>query len=131
MLNSAVSFRSSQEPVCVNSKARVNKRFYSVVKILTVCVVSFVFTLATSCGKDASKSNVRAATNQSVSVAVTPALRHDMPIYINGLGSVTPLYEVNIRTRVDGQLAEVVFKEGQHVNKGDLLAVIDPRPFEV
>jgi len=131
MLKSAVSFRSSQEPVCGDSKACLSKPFYSTVKILGIYVVLFVAVSATSCGKDSSKSNVRAATNQSVSVAVAPALRHDMPIYINGLGSVTPLYEVNIRTRVDGQLAEVAFKEGQHVNKGDLLAVVDPRPFEV
>jgi membrane fusion protein, multidrug efflux system len=131
MLKSAVSFRSSQEPVCDNSKACLNNRFYSTVETLGICVVLFVAFSATSCGKDSSKSNVRAATNQSVSVAVAPAVRYEMPIYINGLGSVTPLYEVNIRTRVDGQLAEVAFKEGQHVNKGDLLAVVDPRPFEV
>ena len=131
MLKSAVSPRSSNEPVCGHSNARVSKQSYSAVQILGICVVLLVIVLASSCGKDSSKSNVRAATNQSVSVAVTPALRHDMPVYINGLGSVTPLNEVNIRARVDGQLAEVAFKEGQHVNKGDLLAVIDPRPFEV
>jgi multidrug efflux system membrane fusion protein len=131
MLKSAVSFRSSKEPAVGHFKARVSEQSYTAIQNLSIFVVLFVIIFAASCGKDSPKSNVRAATNQSVSVAVTPAVRHDMPVYINGLGSVTPLYEVNIRTRVDGQLAEVAFKEGQHVNKGDLLAVVDPRPFEV
>jgi multidrug efflux system membrane fusion protein len=55
----------------------------------------------------------------------------DFPVYLSGLGSVTPWNSVSIRSRVDGQLTEVAFKEGQQVQKGQLLAVIDPRPFEV
>ncbi len=64
-------------------------------------------------------------------VAVTPARRMDLPVYLTGLGSVTPSNSVSIKSRVDGQLSEVAFKEGQQVSKGQLLAVIDPRPFEV
>src|SRR5215472_15774387 len=61
-------------------------------------------------------------------VAAAPVQRRDMPIYLRGLGSVTPLNTVTVKSRVDGELVEVNFKEGQEVNKGDLLAVIDPRP---
>ena len=64
-------------------------------------------------------------------VTVAKALKQDMPVYLNGLGSVTAFNTVSIKSRVDGQLVQVAFKEGQHVNKGDLLAVIDPRPYQV
>ena len=59
------------------------------------------------------------------------AERRDVPVYLKGLGSVTASNTVSVKSRVDGQLAQVNFKEGQNVNKGDLLAVIDPRPFQV
>lgn len=84
------------------------------------------------CSSSESKTgNVRAAVSQSVPVSVAAARRQDMPVYLVGLGSVTPLNAVSLKSRVDGQLVQVAFKEGQHVKKGQLLAVIDPRPFEV
>jgi multidrug efflux system membrane fusion protein len=84
------------------------------------------------CSNSESKTgNVRAAVNQSVPVSAVPARQQDMPVYLVGLGSVTPLNAVSVKSRVNGQLMQVAFKEGQHVRKGQLLAVIDPRPFEV
>jgi multidrug efflux system membrane fusion protein len=64
-------------------------------------------------------------------VFVAPARKGDMNLYLTGLGSVTPLNSVTIRSRVDGQLMTVHFREGQNITKGSLLAVIDPRPFQV
>ena len=66
-----------------------------------------------------------------IPVSVAPARKVDVGVYISGLGSVIPLSTVNVKSRVDGQLIEVHFLEGQSVNRGDLLATIDPRPFQV
>src|SRR2546423_3873349 len=68
---------------------------------------------------------------QVVSVAVAKAETRDLPVYLTGLGSVGAFNTVVIKSRLDGQLVNVAFKEGQNVKKGDLLAVIDPRPYEV
>jgi membrane fusion protein, multidrug efflux system len=62
-------------------------------------------------------------------VVVNLATKGDINIILNGLGTVTPLATVTVTTQISGYLTEVNFTEGQLVNKGDLLAVIDPRPY--
>ena len=64
-------------------------------------------------------------------VIATAARQESMGIYLTGLGSVTAFNTVTVRARVDGQLDKVAFQEGQLVRKDDLLAEIDPRPFQV
>jgi multidrug efflux system membrane fusion protein len=69
--------------------------------------------------------------NRPVVVAIETASQGDFPVYLNGLGTVTALKTVTIHSRVDGELKNVAFTEGQMVKEGDLLAEIDPRPFQV
>jgi multidrug efflux system membrane fusion protein len=66
----------------------------------------------------------------AVAVDTAVATRHDVPMYLEGLGNVQAFYTAKISSRVDGQLERVGFIEGQLVKKGDLLAQIDPRPLQ-
>jgi multidrug efflux system membrane fusion protein len=74
-----------------------------------------------------SAASVRIA---AVPVTVAPVVKTDFPVFLNGLGTVQGFNTVLVRTRVDGQIDKVAFKEGQLVNKGDLLVEIDPRPYQ-
>jgi multidrug efflux system membrane fusion protein len=65
---------------------------------------------------------------QPIAVDTAPANRAEVPIYLQGLGTVQAFYTVTVTARVDGELQRVAFTEGQAVHKGDLLAQIDPRP---
>jgi membrane fusion protein, multidrug efflux system len=82
-------------------------------------------------GSSDPKQQAQAAAPRTVSVAIAPVQRQDMPVYLEGLGSVTAFNTANIKSRVDGQIMQVNFKEGQTVKGGDLLLVIDSRPFQV
>src|SRR4051794_31317928 len=66
----------------------------------------------------------------AVPVTIAPVVKADFPVYLSGLGTVQGFNTVVVRTRVDGQIDKIAFKEGQLVNQGDLLAQIDPRPFQ-
>jgi len=66
-----------------------------------------------------------------VPVALATVQKGDMPVTLTGLGTVTPLATVTVKTQINGYLTEVAFQEGQMVKKGDFLAQIDPRPYQV
>jgi len=79
----------------------------------------------------ASSRQGRNAGGQPTTVGLATVAKGDIPIVIKALGNVTPLATVTIKTQITGQLIQVNFVEGQAVKKGDLLAVVDPRPYEV
>ncbi|MBV9294898.1 MAG: biotin/lipoyl-binding protein, partial [Acidobacteriaceae bacterium] len=68
---------------------------------------------------------------RSVPIMASAAHQGDMPVYLQGLGTVTAFNTVTVKTRIDGQLTRVSFSEGQNVHEGDVLAEIDPRPYQV
>lgn len=72
-----------------------------------------------------------ALANQAQPVQVATVAPGDMPIVLNALGTVTPLASVTVRTQISGTLTQVAFKEGQMVKKGDFLAQVDPRPYQI
>jgi membrane fusion protein, multidrug efflux system len=100
-------------------------------RLLLATVVVACLVLASCGGNDPKSGSARANVMSAVPVSIAPAQRLDMPYYLTGLGSVSAFYTDSIKTRVDGELMQVNFKEGQFVNKGDLLVVIDPRPYQV
>src|SRR5262249_19251366 len=65
-----------------------------------------------------------------IPVTVQAIQNSDFPVYLNGLGTVQPYDTVTVRSRVDGQVVKVGFRQGQMVNEGDVLVQIDPRPFQ-
>ena len=100
---------------------------------ITICMAAVIYLAAPYAGTgraDGKKISKRNAPPTIVPVTTTLSYSGEIPVYLDGLGTVTPLNTVMIRFRVDGELLRVHFTEGQAVKKGDLLAEIDPRPFE-
>ena len=105
-------------------------------RIVGTILIAFLAVLAgflSACSSSAASkaAAARPSTPPPVPVSISAAQRMDLPVFLSGLGSVTPSNSVSIKSRVDGQLVQINFKEGQQVTKGQLLAVIDPRPSEV
>ncbi len=100
-------------------------------KLIIGLVIILLFLWAVSPDTTKSGSDANARSLAVMPVVVTPVKRGNLTIYLYGLGAVTPINTVEIRSRVDGQLMQITFKEGEMVKAGDLLAQIDPQPFKV
>jgi multidrug efflux system membrane fusion protein len=75
-------------------------------------------------------ANAQKSARNPVKVTIAPVEKSDFPVYLTGLGTVQGFNTVLVRSRVDGQIDKIAFKEGQIVNEGDLLVEIDPRPYK-
>ncbi|WP_342722552.1 efflux RND transporter periplasmic adaptor subunit [Bradyrhizobium sp. B097] len=78
----------------------------------------------------AAAAQKRSAQRPAVPVKIAPVEKADFPVYLTGLGTVQAFNTVQVRTRVDGQITRIAFKEGQFVKAGDTLVEIDPRPYQ-
>nr|AEQ20279.1 multidrug efflux system subunit MdtA [uncultured bacterium CSLG7] len=92
----------------------------------------FHWSKASASGKPpAAGKNADGKGSDVTQVVAAKARLGNIGVYFNGLGAVTPIYTVTLRSRVDGELTEIHYREGDAVHQGDLLVQIDPRPFEV
>ena len=83
------------------------------------------------CGSRGPKDARASAPPPAIPVGVATVKQDNFNVYLNGLGSVQAYYTVSLKTRIDGQIMQVNFREGQDVKEGALLIVIDPRPYQV
>lgn len=113
----------------------MNFRQHAHIRILIPLGISLLIAFGLpGCGNVGSRANASKKGfhgPQIVPVSVATVERRDLPVYVAGLGSVNAFNTVAVKSRVDGQLVRVAFREGQEVKKGDLLVVIDPRPYQV
>jgi membrane fusion protein, multidrug efflux system len=104
--------------------------------VLALAGVGAYFLWPKLTGNKSGTAPAPAATKGGRGPLVTPvdaakARKGDIGVYFNGLGSVTPIYTVTVKSRVDGQLMNIRYKEGDIVHQGDLLVELDPRPYQV
>jgi membrane fusion protein, multidrug efflux system len=97
--------------------------------ILSILVVSGYFLVTRLGGTRSPSAQASSATRPAMPVAAAAAKRGDLNRYLTAIGSVAAFNTVTVKSRVDGQIVNVAFKEGQTVHQGDLLVEIDPRPY--
>jgi multidrug efflux system membrane fusion protein len=101
------------------------RAFWGLGLILAICAA------LAGCSSQQAKSAKAVSPPPAIPVGVATVKQGDFNVYLNGLGSVEAFYTVSLKTRIDGQIMQVNFREGQDVKKGETLLVIDPRPYEV
>jgi membrane fusion protein, multidrug efflux system len=118
--------------VAAGDPPRSSRRWW--VGLLVLALVgmgAYVFVTHEGMAPSAPPARGQAPGPRPLPVIAVPAKVGDLNVYLTGLGAVTPLNTITVKSRVDGELIEAPFREGQIVKAGDVLAEIDPRPFEV
>jgi membrane fusion protein, multidrug efflux system len=110
---------------------KVMQRWRTWLVVLVVAIVGIYYLTGRSSSTDSATDSTTAIPHTAVPVAAVPAKLGDLKQYISAIGTVTAYNTVTVKSRVDGQLNKVNFTEGQIVKAGDLLAEIDPRPYQV
>ena len=100
------------------------------ISILSILVVAGYFFVGRIVRTRSASAQPSGAMHAVVPVAAAAAARGDLNRYLTAIGSVTAFNTVTVKTRVDGQIVKVAFKEGQPVHQGDVLVQIDPRPYQ-
>lgn len=126
----AAAFAPS-EPVPRPAVARPVRRRGAVRLLLWLLVLVVLAGLIALIVPHLARQPTRARFIPPVPVSVATVKEGDMPVTLGGLGTVTPLATVTVKTQISGQLIRVGFREGQMVKAGDFLAQIDPRPYQV
>lgn len=111
-----------------HSAKRGHPRFWLLLVLLLVGGAFFLFEHYGRGGEAKTTKSLPPA--PALSITTATAQKGNIGVYVSALGSVTPLYTVTVKSRVNGQLISVNYREGQMVNQGDVLAEIDPRPFQ-
>jgi membrane fusion protein, multidrug efflux system len=109
------------------------KRLFRWVLLIAVVAAAGYFGWQRYSGAEQAKAEAAqkaAARRPAIPVSIAQVDKADFPVYLTGLGTVQAFNTVLVRTRVDGQIDKIAFQEGQTVNQGDLLAEIDPRPYQ-
>src|SRR5499433_3036774 len=123
---------SSKQLSRAGSASMTRKRWIGLTAVLGVVAVLGLALYGrgkTAKGQPGASGNT--AGGPPVPVVVARVSQRDLPIYLDGLGSVSAFNTVTVKSRVDGQLVKVAFVEGHEAHQGDLLAQVDPRPFEI
>jgi multidrug efflux system membrane fusion protein len=106
----------------------IRRRWVIIIVTLVIIIVGIIFITQYMMKLGAGKKSGNQPPQPVTALMTNKA---DFDVYLKGLGTVIPTNTVTIKSQVSGQLISVHFKEGQHVNKGNLIAEIDPRPFQV
>jgi membrane fusion protein, multidrug efflux system len=129
MMDSSVPPQGEAKNTALAQQEGLSRRWVWL-SILSILVVSGYF-LVTRLGETRSPSaQASSATRPGMPVAAAEAKRGDLNRYLTAIGNVAAFNTVTVKSRVDGQIVKVAFKEGQTVHQGDLLVEIDPRPYQ-